>query len=299
MKILPFFLLLFLLLSNCINAPRNNKYDPDNPNKSEISGTIFEPDSLTVSNVILNLVDQNGNIVRCDTSDNSGNFTLRRIDPGIYTITAKTEYYKDVIIENESLWAGTKLTNYGIFFTTFHFEDDEINTVPYGFTRISGDWCVKADNKNYIYRGSDSDDDEPAISLFRNRTSAFKFELMFRVLPNSGQNWETGILLWYQDKLNCYRIKITKSLAQYSLVKNGVETNLYTKSIEITEGTFHNLKAVHTGDALIIYLDEIFLFPASLISLAFENGYWGIYVFNHNTNMTTSIDFDDIYLKIP
>ncbi|MEO0156019.1 MAG: hypothetical protein ABIL07_02785, partial [candidate division WOR-3 bacterium] len=213
---------------------------------------------------------------------------------------AQTKYFATVIIANESLWAGTKVTNYGIFFTTFHFEDDEINTVPYGFTAVSGDWHITEDsNGNHIYTGIDTDDNNPAITIFRNRTHAFKFSIKFMIDSMSGQSWETRILLWYQNSQNYYYIKITKFSTQYILVHNGLETILYTKMVETSGGELHTLKAVHAGDALIIYLDDTFLFPVSLINIAFENGYWGLYIMNHEPAALTTVNFDDICLEIP
>ncbi|MEO0129149.1 MAG: carboxypeptidase-like regulatory domain-containing protein [candidate division WOR-3 bacterium] len=300
-KILTIPLVIFIsLFSHCINAPRSNKYDPKNPDKAEVQGYVYEPDSLTITGAIINLLNYNNNIVQAETSDADGCFSFTRIDPGIYKITAQTKYFANIIIENESLWAGKKLTNYRIFFNTFHFEDDEINSVPYGFITVSGDWRISEDsNGNHIYTGTDTDNTNPAITFFRNRTHAFKFSFKFMVSPVSGQNWETGILLWYQDSLNFYSIKITKTSVQYRLMKNGSLTVFYTKIRETTEGVFHTLKAVQAGDALPIYLDDIYLFPVSLINTAFENGYWGLYIMNHEPAALTTVNFDDICLEIP
>ncbi len=295
--IINFCLLVYL---NCIDAPRNNRYDPKNPDKAELGGIIYEPDSLPVSGALLYLLDGNGNIVKLDTSDDLGGFLLPQIDPGVYTIVGGTKYFKDVIIEQESLWAGTRYPNYNIFFTTFHFEDDEINTIPYGFNKISGEWRVLIDTDgNKIYQGTDTDDNILGITFFRNKTKAFKFDIRFKISSVSGPQWETGILMWYQDNANYYSIIIKKTIIQYKFVRNGVETVLYTKNYETSEGVWHQLKSIFTGDGLVVYLDDVFLFPISLINIAFANGYWGMYVFNHDSGMITSVDFDDIYLEIP
>lgn len=297
--------ILFILIFNislffsCINAPRNNKYDPDNPDKAEISGFVYEPDSLAINNVVVNLIDRNHNITLCDTSDNEGRFSFDNINPGIYTITAHTKYFNDIVVENESLWAGTKLLNHSIFFTTFHFEDDGINAIPYGFTTIGGSWKVNVEtNGNHIYNGSNTTNDNTAISLFRNPTHGFQFALKIKISASSGSNWETGILLWYQDTLNYYSIKVTKSFIQYRFIKNGVDRILYTKFIEVAEDRWYYLNAIHYGDGLAVYLDNIFLFPISLITIEFSGGFWGLYVLNRDTGAIISVDFDDIYLKM-
>ncbi len=292
--------LFYFILLNCLNAPRNNKYDPDNPDKSEINGIIYEPDSLKVSGVLIYLINCSDSSVQTDTSDNSGYFSFMHINPGIYKIFTRTKYFKSGVIENESLWAGTKLPNYSIFFKTFHFEDDGIGSVPYGFNSVSGDWYVVADtDTNHIYNGSDDYDNIPSISLFRNRTQGFKFELKIRISSSSGENWEMGILLWYQNNSNYYCLRITKSFTQLCLIKDGVETKLYTKSLSTIEDIWHYVTTVKTEGGLLIYLDGNFLFPISLISTEFEDGYWGLYVFSRAPGITASVDFDDISLCIP
>uniref|UniRef100_A0A7V0Z5I6 Carboxypeptidase regulatory-like domain-containing protein n=1 Tax=candidate division WOR-3 bacterium TaxID=2052148 RepID=A0A7V0Z5I6_UNCW3 len=287
------------LFFNCINAPRNNKYDPENPNKADVKGYVFEPDCLVASGAVVNLLNSDDNIVQSDTSDAEGCFAFIKIDPGIYKIIARTKYYTNVVIENESLWAGTKLYQYPVFFTTFHFEDDEINTIPYGFSRISGEWKVLSDTTgNHFYSGSDTGDTMPAITFFRNRAHNFQFGFKIKVSGTSGDDWQTGIFLWHQNDLNHYEIKITKSLIRYSLIKNGLETIFYTKNITFATDVWHNITTIHTGDALIFYLDGNFQFPISLVSPAFSDGLWGLYVMNLRTGAFTSISIDDVYLAI-
>ncbi|MEO0137667.1 MAG: carboxypeptidase-like regulatory domain-containing protein [candidate division WOR-3 bacterium] len=290
----------FLLFLQCLNAPRNNKYDPDNPNKSEIGGFIYEPDSLGVPGALVDLINCADSNTERDIADSSGYYSFTHINPGIYTIVVRNKHYKDLVFENESLWAGTKLSSYNFFLTTFHFEDDEINNPPYGFTIITGDWRVVLESEdNQVLRGKDSSDGNPAILFFRNPQRAFLLKVNLKIAPLSGENWETGVLLWYQDSLNYYCITLKKTFAQFSLVKNGIVTVFYTKLLNIAENSWHYLSSIYTGDGLLFYLDNTFLFPVSLIGRVFDNGFWGLYVASHEPGVDVTVDFDELYLKIP
>lgn len=295
-------LIIVFLFLNCLNAPRDNRYDPQNPHKAEIIGTVYEPDSASITGAILQLYDDNNQIVQVDTSDTQGKFVFLNINPGVYKITGQTKYYSKVEIEAESLWAGTVLDSYNILFTTFHFEDDLPNEMPYGFYRISGTWRVVSDSSaNHsipnVYNGCNTDAGDWAITFFRSPSQALEFSLKMKVLSSSGNDWETGILLWYQDRRNYYFIRIRQGYSTYGVMKDSVETIFYTKPLDFTTDTWHHLKAKRCGYALPVYIDEFFQFPISLVNLEFSSGYWGLYLLNHQVGFTTSINCDDIYLR--
>ncbi len=293
---------LFLLIFLTCNAKRDNIYDPRNPDKASVGGVIYEPDSLPVSGAIA-LLTKNGLTVRCDTSNALGEYHFENIDPGIYGIIFRTQYFNDVIFNAESLWAGTRFNAYDIFFTTFHFEDDRIGELAYGFNSAGGEWRVIGDtagdhSKPQVLCGSAADSGARAVAFFQNPTKALKFNFKMNVKGSSGNNWETGILMWYQNESNYYVVRITSFSIKYCLVNNSVETVLYTKSISFAKDVWHNIETDFTGEALILYVDEVFQFPISLMNIVFSDGMWGVYVLKNNTTSQASVMYDDIYLKI-
>ncbi len=235
MKKLVIIMSLFFLVCN---AKRDNIYDPKNSDKAVIKGVIYEPDSLPVKDAFIELI-HNDTVVKLDTSNISGEYGFEQIDPGIYKIIARTKYYDDVIIEAETLWAGTELNQYDMFFTTFHFEDDEIDDAPYGFSSIDGIWKVITDStlnysSNRVYNGTALDSGETAMTFFRSQTHMMDFNLKIKVCSTSGENWETGILFGYQDQRNYFVIKISKSLVKYCGIEDSIETMFYSRQINFS-----------------------------------------------------------------
>lgn len=294
------FALIIFLITGCINAPRDNKYDPKNPDKAEIEGVVCEPDSLVMSNIIINLINRDM-VIKVDTSDDHGIFNFDNIDPGIYKITASALHYSDFESGPESLWAGTIIVPYNIFFSTFHFEDDSVGSIPYGFNKVSGNWSVKQDSSQWhslfnIYNGSDIDDDGCALTLFRSRSEYFDFGAKIKVLSSSGTNWEVGILLWYQDVRNYYFLRIRPAIITLNLMKDSLDTLIQRKDINFYTETWYYLKVIHFNNLIAFYLNDNILFSASLVNIIFRDGYWGMYVLCREPGGVASVNFDDVFI---
>lgn len=299
MKKLVIIMSLFFLVCN---AKRDNIYDPKNSDKAVIKGIIYEPDSLPVKDAFIELI-HNDTTVKLDTSNISGEYGFEQIDLGIYKIIARTKYYDDAIIEAESLWAGTDLNQYDMFFTTFHFEDDEINDTPYAFNSMDGIWKVITDStlnhsSNRVYNGTAFDSGQIAMTFFRSQTHMMDFNLKIKVFSTSGENWETGILFGYQDQRNYFVIKISKSLVKYCGIEDSIETMFYSKQINFSTDVWHSIKTLKYEGALLFHFDDIYAFPISLINTSSVQGFWGLYISNKETGHPVSLNCDDIYLRI-
>jgi hypothetical protein len=292
-----------LFLGECINAPRDNKYDPKNPDKAYLSGHTCEPDGSILSDVIVKLHNDD-NIIQVDTSDVEGIFEFDEITPDIYKISAETQYYTRLEIYPESLWAGTADTNYDIYFTTFDFEDEQAGTTtPYGFSIAYGSWRIDQDFQQpekhsvaQVLNIAHNDTTERAIAFYHSSIRNFLFDVKFKILNSSGNQWEAGIILRYQDESNYHSIRICSDTVSFITVKGGNEVQRRTNIMNVTKNIWHSLEADCEEHLMIIRLDDEFMF--TVIDGDFLSGLIGLWALNQQTGTTTSVHFDDVTIRL-
>ena len=146
MKILLFIIFFNLIVIDCVNPPRSNKFDPANSNKASLEGHTYMYDNSPLSSVIVSLILDSIE-TEVDISDSAGNFEFEHINPGIYEVRAEAKYFASIVFYPESLSAGAQFNDFNIYFYTFDFEDDTPgDPSPYGFRPVSGSWLISKDS---------------------------------------------------------------------------------------------------------------------------------------------------------
>ncbi len=290
----------FLVISNCINVPRDNIYDSKNPDKASLKGILYEPDSIPVNDVIVYLL-HNEKRTYTDTTNTQGGYYFERIDPGIYTMLAQTKYYAE-IGATESLWAGIHIPNYNLFFTTLHFDDETQGQIPYGFNVISGEWNIIKDSSPghslpNVYNGINHFDNQFSLSLFRSPGTCYDFGMRFKILDSATLQWETGMVLWYQNNKNFYFVRVNGARIIFGSMEDSAETQIHHRNISLPSNTWCTLQVMRYDTQIRFLLNGESAFLFSVSDIQFSDGFWGIYVVNNDSTGVVSVVFDDIYVK--
>jgi len=288
-------------MTSCLNAPRNNKYDPENPDKVRLKGYTYEANGLILEGAIIRLLFDD-EIIDTDTSDLEGSFEFDKIDPGIYKITAEAHHYSSLEIYPESLWAGMYIDNYDVFFSTLNFEEDREGTsLPYGFDTICGNWRVEKDTElpelhstPNVYNGSNNPN-EWAITQYHEPMTNFSLQVKVKVLNISQVDWRTGFVFRYQNENNHYRLYISSDTIAMAKVENSGEELLRISNHDFFTDTWYSLRVECDGNFMLIYLNDEPLFV--IIDNAFADGCIGLYCGNQS-GMVTSVNFDDVEIKL-
>jgi len=289
----------------CIDAPRDNIYDPKNPDRACIRGTVYEPDGLPVPNTTVSLISENGD-VRSTISDDSGVYRISDIIPDIYRIKVEAPYYYDTLsFYPESLWAETDSTGFDFYLTTLTFEDDDIGTQnPHAFTATSGIWTVVRDTGSSIfhsipnvYKGIDTHSTGFASTLFRSIIYDFSCNVNFKVESSSVQSWQAGIIFRYQNQYNHYLVAVSRDSLGFYVIKDST-----VKISHCIPGIFECGQWYSIGVVCHLNLITVFLNDTARLFIndnIFNKGYCGLYASNRNiTGESTQILFDDVYIKL-
>jgi len=287
----------FLIVS-CINAPHSNIYDPENPHKAQITGLVREPDGNLLENAVIALF-QGEKMIQSDTSNGEGVFMLNDITPGIYKIEARAPYYTVVEIFPESLWAGSKLNNFDIYFSTLHFDNEAVGTASaYGFETIVGDWNIMNDSGQAaehslpnVYNGENNNTGK-ALVLYSMDFGDFNFRTKLKILNSTEGNWEAGIVFRYQDEQNHYYLKM--SLDTLSLIKkeNGTQKIIASASCDISKERWFSVGVDCRFTVIKTYLNDQLMFYD--VNNVLTSGRAGLVVMNKTPTQTTSVNFDDV-----
>jgi hypothetical protein len=298
-------LLTIIMFTRCIDAPRENIYDPENPDRAYLSAAVYESGAYPMGGATISLI-QNGTVVRTDTSGTAGTIEFEDIIPGIYEINAHAFHYSTVTYPPESLWAAVHIESLRIELNTLDFEDENQGSAqPYRFSPVIGSWAITEDLQQplahstpNVYRGSSSTANGLAISLCQNEAEDFLFEANIKVDTSSGNRWRAGVVLRYQNLDNFYMITITSDTAYCDVIINGQRNNIHTKIYESTPGVWQRLRIErpHEWIFLKVNLNDTLLF--SIYDNVFSAGRVGFVVQNEELSSMTTAYFDDPTLDL-
>jgi hypothetical protein len=288
----------------CLNAPHDNPYDPQNPNKAYLSVTVNELGLFDLQDATVSLVHE-GSTVQSDTSDEHGSVVFEEVDPGIYYLHAEAAYYSAVEQGPESLWAGFEISR-EIEMLTLNFDDEAAGvSSPHHLSFVTGTWQIIEDNDQpeahsipHVYQGIDDRPEEVAISLCDTAAQYFLIEAKLKVETSSSEHWRTGVVFRYQNATNCYRFLLSPDTVQcYSLI-NGQLNDIRTVGRETAVGTWHTLRVGRRqGEGLIrIQLDNEQMF--TLYDNIFLGGKVGLIVSNDDDFISTVVEFDDVSIDL-
>jgi hypothetical protein len=290
---------------SCLDAPHDNIYDPENPDKAYLSAITYEFGTYPLEDAIVYLM-QDDDIIESDTSDGCGVVEFQDLVPGIYRISAESPHFVPVEYYPESLWAGRYIINRYIPFVTLHFEDDtQGSSSPYGFDDIHGTWLVVNDDDQpdshsipNVYSGTDSSTGLFALSLCEPEADYFLFEARMKIDGSSGTDWQAGVVFRYQDESNHYGFTISPETAYCYQVLNG--QNVYTGSmaVEVEVDTWHTIRVEHREIEKIVSMafnDGVML---PLYDSILSGGRVGLFVSNSESTTPVTTSFDDITVDL-
>jgi hypothetical protein len=301
---IPVLCVIALSATGCLDAPHDNPYDPDNPNKAYLSVSVNELGSFDLQGATVKLV-RDASIVQTDTSNEHGAVVFENIDPGIYYLHAEALYYSTVVHGPETLWADFEISR-KIEMITLNFDDEMAGiSSPRHISSIIGTWEIVEDHDQpqahstpNVYRGIDSNPEEIALALCDTATQYFLIEVKLKVDTSSTENWRAGIVFRYQNASN-YRVVILSSTAVqcYSLIDGQID-DIRTVERELTAGVWYKLRAGRNqGDALIrINMDDNHLF--TLYDNVFWGGKVGLFVSNIDDFDPAIVTFDDVSIDV-
>ncbi len=240
--------IIILTVTACIDAPRDNKYDPENPNRAYLSAFVYELGFYPMDDAIVSL-SQDGASILSDTSDSEGIVQFEEITPGIYDIDAHAQYYTDVDYPPESLWADVIRESLRIEFTKLNFEDDVLGEPsPHAFEVSTGPWAIALDTQQpyahsvpQVYRATVGNANDTAITLFQTEAECFFFKTHIKIDSLSAATSRAGVIIRYQDDQNYYAITLSPDSIFCDMILNGQKTAMHAEAYESGPGIWHEI----------------------------------------------------------
>jgi len=306
MKVISISILLILLATTaCLEPPRDNPYDPNNPDKGYLAGTAYDHNFQPLEGALVTL--KIGNEEKYSTQTYAqGEYEFAAVDPGLYTLVAEAEYYSTLYLENVEIKSYTKNDTFDLHFQEmyFNFENEPLGTQePFGFRTILGTWQVQDDygepgqhSTPKIYNAENSGLSMSfALAVLRDTLDDFWFGTNVKVLGSSGGMWRAGLVLRYQDANNFYLVQFTSSALTLAKVQNGSTVPMrVVDTLTFAPDTWYFL-AAHLHDNYIkICLNFDELFEIQDASSPFPAGVAGLWVKSDDPTGEASANFDDV-----
>jgi hypothetical protein len=283
-----------ILIISCLKPPRDNPYDPDNPNKANLTGIVRSADGrIAGAEVKLYTIDDE--LYDTTSTDDQGMFEFTKINPGIYKVKAFAPYYLPAECEPESLPAGSsdtiELYFYGIKFT---FDDDTVGTIePFDFRRIFGNWKVMPDTTAPSEPNVYNCYGQKGLVLYNKEVSDFSIGVNFKFNSPIDTLSNTGIILRLKDSLNHYVVLASRRILSFVKIKNGTPTTLATAQIDIFHNQWYELWVEAYGEHYKVYFDGELKIDKS--DGEFSKGMIGLWV-NREQPPQISVNFDDVVI---
>jgi hypothetical protein len=293
-----------LPLISCLDAPRDNIYDPENPNKAYFSMNVYELGSFPFEGAVVNLMQEN-EIIKSDTTDDEGFAFFEEVDPGVYYINTAVNHYKTVEQGPESLWAGSYLENNRMELLTLHFEDDLLGIPsPYRFIAHSGDWAVteyaeepQEHSTPHVYQGNDNSLSGNALALCGPETQYFLLSTKLKVI-SPDNTWSTGVVFRFQDDHNYYALTLSPDTTYCYYLMNGQPNYVRIIERESTVDVWHTIKVERREGELTIRVSINNAVLFSLYDNIFAGGQVGLIVSNNDSPDIVTINFDDVTVDL-
>lgn len=283
-----------LILISCLKPARDNPFDPDNPQKANLTGYILSADGkVGEARIILKYYGYNDNKVYAETTaDNEGKYEFLEVDPGIYRILAFAPHYLTGGYFPESLPAGMSDTvNLYLPGMIFDFDDVPIGTKePYNFKVTFGNWMVKSENNAPSPPNVYNCNDTLGLSLYNKimDNCCISIELMIKNLPPSGK---AGIVLRFTDHLNYYLVAISKDTLSFGKFVDGIYDPLGSAPNSINANEWYNLFVESSGEYFKIYFNGEMKIDET--DEEFSEGKFGALIYGED-NIPSDVCFDDV-----
>ncbi len=295
-KILIPIIIIMILVVSCLKPPRDNEFDPNNPDKAYLTGVVHSPEGK-VKHAKIELLTSDHETYDSTYSDIEGRFEFTEIDPGIYKIMAFAPYYIPIDYYPESLPAGTSDT-LDLYFSAmiFNFDSDTIGTVePFDFKSISGNWRVVEDNtapsQPNVYNCSTQDE---GLALYNQPVVDFAIGVDFRMINPSDTLGEVGLVLRLKDSINYYLAVVSQEILMLGKVENGNFIPLKQELNSISAEEWYNLWVEVCGHQFKVYFNGNLKIDTA--DDQFNEGKVGLWVYSQSQS-AISVNFDNVQIS--
>ncbi|MBE0433263.1 hypothetical protein IBX73_07345 [candidate division WOR-3 bacterium] len=294
---------IMLSITACLDAPRDNIWDPDNPDKAYFSLIVRELGYYEMPGAVVDLL-RDGVIIKSDTSDENGVVAFADIDPGIYDFRGEATYYAAVDLGPESLCAGAYVVDQPLDLCTLPFEDEVLGMgSAHGLVPMSGTWSIAQDDRcpdahstPQVYQGMDHDTGGSALSYCETEAQYFVFEVKLSVDTSTMGDWEAGVVFRYQDESNYCKLVITPDTVTCYCLINGQKTELRAMARESVAGAWYTIRVERRQYEAFFRtaIDNSVFF--GIYDTVFSGGLLGLTASNYDNGGTAAVNFDDVTL---
>lgn len=298
---------ILLVTMACLEPPRDNPYDPNNPEKGYLAGTAYDHngDFLEGALVMLKI----GEFEKYSTqTDFQGNYEFAEVDPGLYTLVAEAQYYSILYFEDVEIKSYTSNDSFDLDFNAlyYNFESEQVGTVePYGFRHIIGTWQVQQDyaepaqhSTPMVYSATNSASSATySLVVLQDTLDDFWIGVNIKILGSSGSAWRAGLILRYQDANNYYLIQFTTSAFSLVKVRDGSPLPMaMVDTLAFSADTWYYVAAQLTGNEIIVYLNNEELFDITDSSSPLLTGVSGLWLKSDSPTTDAGAHFDDVHV---
>jgi len=306
-KFLIFIPILLLSTLSCLNPGRDNPYDPENPGKVDLGGTVYGINYHPIDGATIKLI-QDGNIVEETQSEVTGSYEFTGVDPGIYRLIAEFDLYTPLNIHPVDLPAWAGIDTFDLYFQEifFDFENDPLGpTPPRGFLIKYGQWEIAQDNTNpgahsvpKVFRGTNEFGAEPfALALFKEPIKNFSVDAEMKYSGLSTGSGALGFVLRAQDEHNFYLLALNVDALGFWVVVN--DTNwiplAIDTSIHLIPDTWYCLAVDFKNSDIEVHFNETRVFE--LTDDTFDGGSIGLWVKSWGMGGKATAHFDDMGIR--
>jgi hypothetical protein len=280
----------------CLKPARDNEYDPDNPDKAYLAGSVynhFDNDS-PMAHAMVVLMHDGYDWADTTTADADGGYVFDEVDPGLYEISAEGGHFMSDVFP-ESLPAGRNDTfDVCLHKAFFDFEDEALNTgEPHGFSVVETTWSVVDDpDQGHVYMGT-TPGTGLSIAVVDPVLQDFSFESLVKVDTSSGNSFFTGILFRFHDIQNFYGVIFSSSRIELLRAHAGAWTPIDTIPRSFSVGQWYRLSVECCGDHIQVFLDNSSTPLFDVHDGTFADGQAGLFI-----EHLASVRFDDVYIDL-
>lgn len=284
-----------LLITGCLEPTHDNAYDPENPNKAELVGTVYHFDGAPLRAAQLLVVQDT--VVDGTQSDNEGNYEFLEVNPGIYDLEVKAPFYIPETLEVDLPADTHNVTDIYMSQVFYDFEGFEPGSEEIdGLEVRRGDWFIdKTLDQEMVYCGNHDPGTAPnAISYLKRPVTDF-WMCARMIIPGIGIQRASGFVFRAQDERNYYLMIFNHSGALLGIVRNDtLKDTLAVSPVGYTTDRWYDVNIDCCDEHIEIWLDYDLLF--SLADNTFLDGRVGFWVFSMNPTEPARVFFDDFYV---
>ncbi|MGB9720484.1 MAG: carboxypeptidase-like regulatory domain-containing protein [bacterium] len=289
-----FILITLILMVTCLKPPRDNEFDPDNPDKAYLTGVVESPDGK-VKKAKVKLFTLDHEVYDSTFSSENGEYEFTEIDPGIYKIMAFIPYYLPAEYYPESLPAGISDT-VDLYFCAmiFNFDNDSVGTIePFDFKKVTGIWSVQNDNSAPSAPNVYNCNSQYGLALYNQAVLNYSISMDFKFLSQVDTLTQAGVVLRLQDSLNYYIVSVSREILTFCKVKNGITTVLQYAPNFIMQNEWYDLWVEVCDDNFKIYFNGDLKIEKT--DNEFGEGKTGLWVYRTSPPQA-SVNFDNVII---